>query len=61
MSAMIEHRPTIAALTALIARSPIAATRPAAHLPVGFDAVDAAILAWIAAEGRPTGRRLALM
>jgi hypothetical protein len=57
---MIEDRPTIATLAALIARSPIA-TPPAARLPAGFDAADAAILAWIAAEGRRTGRNFVLM
>jgi len=50
---------TVAALTAMIARSQIVlaqAEKPAVRLPAGFDAVDLAILDWIAAEGRRAGR-----
>jgi hypothetical protein len=47
-------------LAAVIARSPIVVAQPALRrrLPDGFDAVDVAILDWIAAEGRRTGRAL---
>jgi hypothetical protein len=45
----------------VIARSPIVMARSAARFPAGFDEVDAAILDWIAAEGRRMGRGFALM
>ena len=54
-----------AALAAVIACSPIYVTLPTqpgaapARLPAGFDAVDVAILDWIAAEGRRLGRTFA--
>lgn len=54
----------LAALVAVIAHSQIVARQPArlaAPLPAGFEAVDLAILEWIAAEGRRAGRRLALV
>ena len=56
-----------AALAAVVARSPIVVTRPrqpvwpARRLPAGFDDVDAAILDWIAAEGRRAEHRFILM
>ena len=62
-----EQRADIETLKALIACSPIivqrrlpkAALRPC--LPAGFDLVDAAILEWIAAEGRRVSRGLVRM
>jgi hypothetical protein len=53
---MDDNRPSVRAIAALIARTPIAIGRLPASLPAGFDEVDAAILAWIAAEGRRIGR-----
>jgi hypothetical protein len=54
----------LATLRAVIAHSQIihvpASAGSACLLPAGFDAVDRAILQWIAAEGRRAGRRLAL-
>jgi hypothetical protein len=58
---MSRDRPTPAALIDVIARSPIVLRRPSESLPAGFSDVDAAILAWIAAEGRRIGRRYTLM
>jgi len=58
---MIEHRPALLALIAVIERSQIVLRRRAEALPAGFGDVDAAILAWIAAEGRRIGRGFALM
>jgi len=55
----IFDRPDVDTLTAVIARSPIVVaepTRQSCHLPAGFDEVDAAILHWLAAEGRRIGR-----
>ena len=55
---------TLATLAAVVAHSPIVlakAEKPAARLPAGFDAVDLAILDWIAAEGRRAGRSLLRM
>jgi len=60
-----EQRADIETLKALIACSPIVvrrrktALRPC--LPAGFDQVDAAILEWIAAEGRRVSRSLVRM
>jgi len=47
---------TLETLAAAIARSPIVVAQPAPRLPAGFTEVDAAILDWIAAEGRRIGR-----
>ena len=58
---MNENRPMVAILTAAVAHSPIVAPRRLAHLPAGFDDVDAAILDWIASEGHRIGRSFALM
>jgi hypothetical protein len=58
---MDQDRPTLATLVAVIAQSPIAVRQPVAPLPPGFEAVDAAILDWIVAEGRRLGRALVLM
>jgi hypothetical protein len=58
---MNQAHATVAALTALIACSPIVASRPTASLPAGFEDVDAAILAWIAAEARRLCRGFAVM
>jgi hypothetical protein len=45
-------------LAMVIARSQIVVADPARRpLPLGFDEVDAAILDWIAAEGRRAGPR----
>ncbi len=59
------ERSSVERLVALIAASPIVvtgdstATATLQHdVPAGFDAVDIAILDWIAAEGRRAGRRL---
>jgi hypothetical protein len=54
----------LAVLVAAIARSQIVVrqpARPARPLPAGFEAVDFAILDWIAAEGRRAGRGLTLV
>ncbi len=51
----------LATLIAVITSSPIVVRQRAASLPAGFNDVDAAILAWIAAEGRRVGRGVALM
>ncbi|HUZ33623.1 MAG TPA: hypothetical protein VMV19_16205 [Xanthobacteraceae bacterium] len=58
---MIEQRPTLLALIEVIERSQIVLRRRPDALPAGFGDVDAAILAWIAAEGRRIGRGYALM
>ena len=55
-------RPTLQMLASLIAQSPIAvAPEPASRLPLGYDAVDVAVLDWIAAEGRRLGRSFVRM
>jgi hypothetical protein len=54
----------LATLVAVIALSPIIVRQPprlAPPLPAGFEAVDIAVLEWIAAEGRRAGRHLALV
>jgi hypothetical protein len=54
----------LATLVAIIAHSEIVVRAPAKlarSLPAGFEAVDLAILEWIAAEGRRAGRRLPLV
>jgi hypothetical protein len=60
-----EQRADIETLRALIACSPIIVRRRKAALrsclPAGFDLVDAAILEWIAAEGRRVSRGLVRM
>jgi hypothetical protein len=50
-------------IVAAIARSPIVVANLALHrrLPAGFDAVDVAILDWIAAEGRRAGQNFIRM
>jgi hypothetical protein len=55
------QRPDLETLVAVIARSQIvvaqALARPKSRqLPAGFEAVDIAILDWIAAEGRRASR-----
>jgi hypothetical protein len=57
---MDQDRPTLATLVAVIAHSPIVVAR-AARLPDGFEAVDVAILDWIAAEGRRIGHGFVVM
>jgi hypothetical protein len=55
---MADHS-DLETLTSVIARSPIIVTEPVAAgacLPAGFDPVDVAILRWIVAESRRTGR-----
>jgi hypothetical protein len=64
---IVEQRPDVETLAAVIARSEIVVARvvaqPAARrrLPAGFDEVDLAILDWIAREGRRVGRSLVRM
>jgi hypothetical protein len=48
-------------LSLAIAHSPIVVRHIAPRLPVGFDQTDAAVLEWIAAEGRRVSRGLRLM
>ena len=48
-------------LVAVIAHSQIVVAASAKRLPDGFDALDVAILEWIAAEGHRLGRRLPLV
>jgi hypothetical protein len=51
--------PTIAGISAGIARSQIVVARPCRavpSLPAGFNYTDIAVLNWIAAEGRRQGR-----
>lgn len=48
-------------LRGAIARSPIVVHAHASHLPAGFEAIDIAILDWIAAETRHLKRGLRLM
>jgi hypothetical protein len=62
--AKIADRPALDLIIAVIARSQIVAAAPAAQsasLPAGFDDIDAAMLNWIAAEGRRIGRSFARM
>jgi hypothetical protein len=47
-----RERSLLEAILALIGRSPITAAKPVVGLPAGFTEVDAAVLDWIAAEGR---------
>jgi len=54
----------LATLGAVIAHSQIVlakAEKPPVRLPAGFEAVDVAVLEWIAAEGRRAGRSLLRM
>jgi hypothetical protein len=50
------ERSLLAAILAMIGRSPISVAGPAVELPPGFTEVDVAVLDWIAAEGRRLGR-----
>jgi hypothetical protein len=63
MAMSVDRRPNIDALAAAIARSPIVVRHAISRrrLPAGFEAVDAAILGWIAAEARRVGRGLVRM
>jgi hypothetical protein len=54
-----RERSLLEAILALIGCSPITAAKPAVGLPAGFDEVDAAVLDWIAAEGRRISGRYA--
>ncbi len=59
-----QDRLSLETLAALIAHSPIVVAAPAksaARFPAGFDEVDAAILEWIATEGRCLGRSFVRM
>jgi hypothetical protein len=57
-----DQRPDLETLAAAIARSPIIVERAVVRrLPVGFEAIDAAILGWIAAEARRVGCGLVRM
>ena len=54
----------LAMLVAAIAQSPVVVGQPpraVRPLPAGFEAVDLAVLEWIAAEGRRAGRRRTLV
>jgi hypothetical protein len=59
--AAAQDRLDVGTLAAVIARSPIVVTQaaPTRLFPAGFDDVDIAVLKWIVAEARCTGRRLA--
>lgn len=62
--ARTEYRPDLGTIAAVIARSPIIVAQPPVPvrgLPAGFDQVDAAILDWIAAEGRRIGHSFTRM
>ena len=61
MKSMDQDQPTLEALIAAIARSPIVVARPMLRLPAGFDDVDVAILNWIAAEARLRHRIFTMM
>jgi len=53
--------PTVESLSAVIAHSQIVVAQPyraVSSLPAGFDCADAAVLDWIAEEGRRLGRGL---
>jgi len=54
-----ETRSDLETLVTMIARSPIVVTERCAQrlLPAGFEAVDIAILGWIAEETRRINRR----
>jgi len=57
-----QDRSDLETFAAVIADSQIIVAGPVSRLPAGFDDIDIAILAWIAAEGRRAvvlGRRLA--
>ncbi len=58
-----EQQVELATIAAVIAHSQIVVPPPAVRrrLPAGFDAVDVAILDWIAAEGRRAGRSFVRM
>jgi hypothetical protein len=61
---LCTYYPDIAMLAAVIAGSPIVVReppRPFEHLPAGYEAIDVAILDWIAAEGRRVGAGLPLI
>jgi hypothetical protein len=55
----LQHRPDLETLAAVIAHSQIVLRHTVAcrRLPAGFEAVDAAILGWIADEARRVSRR----
>jgi hypothetical protein len=57
----VRQEADLATLAAVIARSPIVVRAPENRLPEGFDAVDIAILDWIAAQARAGRRRYVQM
>lgn len=60
--AKITERPVLDLIATVIARSQIVVTQHAgrrACLPAEYDDIDAAVLTWIAAEGRRIGRSFA--
>jgi hypothetical protein len=62
--AKITEQSLLDLIIAVIAGSEIAAVAPAARqasLPAGFEAVDVAVLDWIAGEGRRIGRSFTRM
>jgi hypothetical protein len=54
-------RPDVETLAAVIAHSQIVVAAQRRRLPAGFDEADIAILDWIVAEARYTGRGYARM
>lgn len=58
---MNQSRLVLEAVVATISRSPIVIASPTACFPAGYDEVDIAVLEWIAAEGRRTGRGIRVM
>jgi hypothetical protein len=57
----VRPRPALDVFVAVIAHSQIVVAEPLRALPPGFDNLDIAILDWIAAEGRSTGRSFVCM
>jgi len=58
---VVMDRPDFDTLAAVIAHSQIVVAQTIRRLPAGFDAVDVAILDWIATEGRRAGHRYVRM
>jgi hypothetical protein len=56
-----ERNTDLCTLVAAIARSPICIHLSGSRLPAGFDAIDIAILDWIASQARASRRAYAQM